>query len=319
MGLFGDEVQPAEVPADVASLAEGLPPTLYVGTSSWSFPGWQGLVYKHAAESSTLARDGLRAYAQHPLLRAVGVDRTYYGPVSSEVFAAYADQVPLGFRFLVKAHDHLTIPRFANPPRHGELAGQDNPRFLDPSYAREHVIGPAVEGLGVRLGTVLFQFPPLAVGEAGGPERLAERLHRFLDALPVGPHYAVELRTAGWLTPSYATALVETGSSHCYVVHPRMPSIQEQIALVKGGARHGLVARWMLRPDLDYEAAKARFAPFRSLAAPDEGAREQLARLIDLALGRDKEVMVIINNKAEGSSPLSVIELIRAIQRRRRG
>ena len=45
----------------------------------------------------------------------------------------------------------------------------------------------------------------------------------------------------------------------------------------------------------------------------------QLARLIDLALGRDKEVMVIINNKAEGSSPLSVIELIRAIQRRRRG
>jgi uncharacterized protein YecE (DUF72 family) len=30
-----------------------------------------------------LARTGLRAYAQHPLLRSVGIDRTYYAPIQA--------------------------------------------------------------------------------------------------------------------------------------------------------------------------------------------------------------------------------------------
>jgi len=315
--LFGPHVQAASVPAELTELGARLPRTLRMGTSSWSFPGWQGLVWRHAAEAGTLAREGLSAYAQHPLLRAVGVDRTYYGPVSAEVFGAYAAQVPLDFRFLVKAHDHLTLPRLPDHPRYGERAGQDNPRFLDPSYARDAVIAPAVEGLGARLGTLLFQVPPTPAHAAGGPERFAERLHAFLRALPRGPHYAVEIRTPAFLTAAYAQALVQTETSHSYVVHPRMPPIDEQIRRVPGGARHGLVIRWMLRRDLGYEAAKARFSPFRELAAPDESTRDQLARLIGLALGRDKEVVVIINNKAEGSAPRSVTELARAIDARR--
>ena len=52
------------------------------------------------------------------------------------------------------------------------------------------------------------------------------------------------------LTPGYARALVENEVSHSYVAHPTMPSIGEQIRRVRGGARHGLVIRWMLRNNL---------------------------------------------------------------------
>ena len=39
---------------------------------SWSFPGWSGLVYDRASTETELARNGLGAYAAHPLFRSVG-------------------------------------------------------------------------------------------------------------------------------------------------------------------------------------------------------------------------------------------------------
>src|ERR1043165_5562380 len=64
----GGAVGPAPVGSDVADLARELPHQLYLGTSSWFFPGWRGLVWDRATDEATLSRHGLRAYAQHPPL-----------------------------------------------------------------------------------------------------------------------------------------------------------------------------------------------------------------------------------------------------------
>ena len=89
LGLFGDElelapsspVRAARVGRDVVRLSQGRPAGLRLGTSSWSFPGWAGLVYERTYSQSVLARHGLHAYAQHPLLRTVSVadDPTWAG------------------------------------------------------------------------------------------------------------------------------------------------------------------------------------------------------------------------------------------------
>ena len=96
-------------PAMVA-LARRLPRQIYLGTSSWTFPGWQGLVYDRVASASVLARHGLSAYARHPLLRTVCVDRTFYAPLPAADYAIYAASVPDDFRFVVKAHAWCTQP-----------------------------------------------------------------------------------------------------------------------------------------------------------------------------------------------------------------
>ena len=74
-----------------------------LGTSSWSFPGWRGIVYARRVSKARLAREGLRAYAGHPLLRLAGIDWTYYRPPETGDLEPYTRQVPEGFRFLVKA------------------------------------------------------------------------------------------------------------------------------------------------------------------------------------------------------------------------
>lgn len=154
----GRTVGPAELPDELHALAARLPDKLYLGTSSWSFPGWEGLVYDREASKSHLAKRGLAAYAQHPLLRAVGIDRTFYGPLTALEFAAYAADVPDNFRFLVKAWSECTTPWVRGAD--GRPSGR-NPNFLDAEFAAREVVTPFVEGLGAKAGPLVFQFPPL--------------------------------------------------------------------------------------------------------------------------------------------------------------
>lgn len=154
----GAPVDPAAPAADVAALADRLPRNLRFGTSSWSFPGWRGLVYGADYPEASLARAGLDAYARHPLFRAVGVDRGFYAPVDEAVLTRYAAAVGDGFRFLLKAHAALTTPRTAYRPAF--LQGVPD-LFLDVRHATHAVIDPARRAMGERLGVVLFQFPPM--------------------------------------------------------------------------------------------------------------------------------------------------------------
>ena len=129
------QINPAPLLSGLESLAERLPATIRLGTSSWSFPGWEGLIYDRPAPQTKLSREGLTVYSRHRLLRTVGVDRTYYRPMTAAQFAAYAVQVPETFRFLVKAHEYCTLAGFGDHPRYGTRRGQPNSLFLDPHYA----------------------------------------------------------------------------------------------------------------------------------------------------------------------------------------
>jgi uncharacterized protein YecE (DUF72 family) len=304
-------VPAAPVSLEVTELAARIPAGIRLGTSSWSFPGWAGLVWsgRHAAE--VLSAEGLPAYARHPLLRAAGIDRTFYAPLDAAAFARHAAQVPEGFRFLVKASQLCTFPALRDGPGRG--AGRENPRYLDPAFARDAVVAPAVEGLAGRLGVLLFQFPPLPRSETRDPPRFAARLSAFLAALPRGPRYAVEIRDGALLTAGYAAALAGAGVSHGFTVHPSMPSLEVQARTAPVEAQPALVARWMLGHGRGYEEARDLYAPFDRLTAPDPESRESIAELVRRAVRAGKEGLVIVNNKAEGSSPLSIVELARAV------
>lgn len=317
LGLFPQEaappdsafVGPAEVPDRLVAIARRLPRDLRMGTSSWSFPGWQGIVYDRAVPQRTLARHGLSAYGSHPLLRTVGIDRTYYRPMEADDFRAYADAVPSDFRFLVKADRLLTSP--TDPESHGVRT--ENPRFLNAEYATEAMVEPMVEGLGSKAGPLLFQFSPMSAGVVGGVEGFHERLHAFLDALPEGPLYAVELRTPAFMDDDYARLLEETGAAHCYNVHPAMAPLSRQLGRISPFHQPAVVVRWMLHEGLAYEAARDRYQPFDRIVDGDEASRERIAVAVLDALVAERPAFVIVNNKAEGSAPLSVFRLAERI------
>src|SRR5215210_1599310 len=309
-GLEREGVGAAPQTEEVEALGRRLPGGVYLGGSPWFNPGRAGLVYDRSYSPSRLAREGLAAYARHPLLRSIGIDRTHYAPVEAMELTAYREQVPDEFRFLVKAHEACTLARFPEHARYGAARGQENTLFLDPKYAADQVVAPFVEGLGPEAGALLFQFAPQSLGS---PASFAERLEAFLGALPRGPVYAVEVRNRELLTAEYGDALAAVGACHCHNVHPRMPDIRAQARLVGSHRGPTTVIRWLLGPGMTYEEAGRRYAPFNRMAAPDLTNRRAVADLAREAVAAGRPFLCTINNNAEGCAPLSAVELAKEI------
>jgi uncharacterized protein YecE (DUF72 family) len=294
----------AQLPEHIHALSRRLPPDLRMGTSSWSFTGWTNLVWNRTVSQRTVAREGLPIYARHPLFRTVGLDRTYYGPMTSEQLAALRVGLPDDFRVLAKAHAECTTCTFPDRSWYRSRAGQRNELFLEPEYATRVVVQPFIEGLGSHGGIMLFQFPAQRV--PGGPKGFAHRLEDFLLALPKGPAYAVEIRNPDLLTPRYVRALENAGASHCVAELPDMPEIGKQWEVTGGPDRPQLVMRWMLARHHDYESAAEAYAPFDRLVDENPEVRKTYARIIRAT---PRPATMIVNNKAEGSSPLSIQRL----------
>jgi uncharacterized protein YecE (DUF72 family) len=298
----------AAVDDSLAALAARLPAGLRFGTSSWGFAGWAGLVYDRDYRESQLSRQGLAAYARHPLLRAVGVDRGFYAPVPEADLQRYAAAVPADFRFLLKAHAALTTVPGPSPPSY--LAGVPA-AFLDVDHALRAVVEPAARALGGRLGVLLFQFSPLGARVLRHRARLLERLHGFLRALPRGLPYAVEFRDPEMLGADYDALLADAGAVHGTCAHPRLPPVPQQLGTTPTAIRGPLVVRWLLHPGETYEAARRRYAPFDRLVDPDPVTRGEIATAAADALESGREALIIVNNKAEGSAPPGIVALAR--------
>jgi len=321
-------IAPAWLDESVFQLGRQLPASVYLGTSSWSFPGWQDIVYSRQYTEAQLARHGLAAYSQHPLLRAVGIDRSFYQPLTVADYARYASQVPEAFRFLVKA-PALISDAVVRRERGAPI--EPNPHFLDPAVAVEHFVSPALEGLGVRAGPLVFQLPPLprewTLGDAA--VAMIERIGAMLAGLPprvndLVPIYAVELRNPELLTPRFVRMLREHGARLCIGIHSHMPPAPRQSAALHAmdaTAEEGddwrmkgpLVVRWNLASGFRYDEAKNRYAPFDRLIDPDIPTRGTLVHLVHVAMKSGQPSFIIANNKAEGSAPLTLIELAKAI------
>ncbi|NTY38567.1 DUF72 domain-containing protein [Burkholderia diffusa] len=312
-------VPPAPIAADVADAAAGLPPNVRLGTSSWYFPGWNGIVYDGDFAQTKLSREGLEAYGAHPLLKSVSLDRSFYGPLSVADYLRYAQQVPDDFRFVVKAPASVTDAVVRG--RRGEPSGP-NPTFLDAQLATREFVQPCLEGLGRKAGVLVFQFSPLPDHLLAEPAALIDRLAAFFAALPPlppeadGPRYAIEIRDASLLTPRFIRALAALGVRYCVGLHARMPDPLRQaaaLALLDGDAPGPLIVRWSLHGGFKYEQAKAKYEPFDKLVDEDPATRSALAELAARYALAGQPVIITINNKAEGSAPLSCIALAREI------
>ena len=315
LALFAEPPVSTCVEPSAHAIAAALPPWVRLGTSTWTFPGWAGIVYAGKPSAAALARSGLRAYARHPLLRTVGIDRSYYGPLTREDLAAYAAQLPPGFRAVSKVWEELTTFVFPAHPRFGDRAGQRNPRFLDPDVAKDEVLQPFADAFAAHAGPFVFALPPSP--ERPDPEPFARAIDRLLGAVRRDfPAFqiAFELRARELLTPRYLATLRAHGAAHVLNFWGQMPTVREQLALPGVLDAPFVVSRLMLPPAVRYDDQRAEFAPFDRIVRAQPAMRADVVALARecAALG-PKEMWVLVNNKAEGSAPLTVFALAEQI------
>src|SRR5271165_7094825 len=109
---------------------------IFIGTSSWKYPGWRGMLYDEARyvwrgkfAESRFEKNCLAEYAE--VFKTVCVDAAYYQFPDRRRLAGLVAQVPGDFQFALNVTDDITIKKFTNLPRFGARAGKPNGHFLD--------------------------------------------------------------------------------------------------------------------------------------------------------------------------------------------
>jgi len=296
---------------EAEALAAALPRGLRLGTSSWTFPGWKSLVYGGTYPSKAKTAEHLGRYARYPLFRTVGIDSTYYRPADADALDAMAGVLPGDFRALMKCWSQITTFHWSKA-MDPQKRGGPNPDFLNAQLFLDAVHGPVLERFAPWLGTLLLEFAPIPEAKLPPPV-FAAMLDRFFSAVPRTLPLSVEVRTPAYLHPAYFAVLREHNVAHCVNHWSRMPTIGAQLDQADVVTGDQLVARLLLGQGQDYESQRDAWAPFDRLVEPDERMRTEAVRLARTAQQLGLDCTVIVNNKAEGSSPLTVAALARRI------
>lgn len=305
-----DSAFDSEARADAQALARALPDQIQFGTSTWTYPGWKGLVYSRDYPKAGASAAMLAEYSQYPLFRTVGVDSFFYAPPTAATLTKYAAALPPGFRCVSKVWDRITVDTFESP-RDRMVQGQPNPDFLNADLFVRDVLDPMREHFGEHTGPFVFEFQRMR-GKATLGE-FVRRLDDFFSRLPADMPYAVELRNADFLHPEYFALLRTHGVGHVFNSWTAMPRIGEQLLMHDSITAPFIVTRALLRPGRTYAEAVDRFAPYDRIREPNPELRADLAAVARTAYDLRIPAYILVNNRAEGSAPETIREVARLV------
>ncbi|RZA03385.1 MAG: DUF72 domain-containing protein [Proteobacteria bacterium] len=283
---------------------------VYLGTSSWKYRGWEGLIYQGGYSSEAqFQRASLREYTSY--FPCVGVDFTYFAWPVPDMMAYLVESTPENFRLCPKVTKRITLSSFPDLPAYGKWAGKKNPDFLNADLFVDQFLKP-IERLKGRLGIVLFEF-------SGPEEGELEDLRRFLRAIPRDFPYALEIRNPALVRPDFYRLLNEEGVSPAFSLWTRMPSIAAQVEAYRAAgpapADLPIAGLGLLKAGRTFEEAVRNFQPYREVGEEYPEGREDLAALGHLALETGRKAYLLVNNRLEGSAPHTVGALSRALGR----
>ncbi|MDZ7319955.1 MAG: DUF72 domain-containing protein [candidate division KSB1 bacterium] len=277
------------------------------GTSSWAFEGWKGIVYFKNYPENRFKRDCLAEYAADGRFGTVGMDLFFYQPPTTTTLQHYATQLPPGFKTCSKVWEQLTINRFPNHSRYGKLRGQLNPNFLNVDIFLNTVLKPYQQAFQDHTGPFIFEFQYTKAADKS-LDQFCQDLDRFFSQLPKDFQYSVEIRNKNFLHQNYFDTLKKHNVAHVFNHWSYMPSIGEQLKHDSLTADF-IVARVLTPLGMSYEESVDKFEPFNQIIAPLPEMRQDVLKLVELAIQYKKIAYLLINNRAEGSAPLTIEEL----------
>lgn len=270
---------------------EPVHPRLHLGTSSFSHESWVGPFYPDGAKPG----DFLALYARR--FETVEIDATFYRIPSAAQARSWAAKTPEGFRIAAK------VPQVVTHEKTLVDCADDVRAFLG-----------AMDELGDRRGPLLFQFPYFRRDAFASAGAFLARLEPFLESLPRGPRFALEIRNKGWIGEPLLSLLRRHGIAYALIDHPWMPPIEELLQ------RHDVVTadfsyvRWLG----DRQGIEARTTSWDRLIVDRTSDMERWAPALETLLERDIHVYGYFNNHYAGHAPGS-IALLRDVWRRRHG
>ena len=279
-------------------------PAIKIGTCSWKYASWQGLVYSGGDGPGLLAQYS-RRYG------TVEVDQWFWSlfdtdvPVlpRAETVREYAAAVPAGFVFSIKVPNSITLTHHYRKDKGAALVA--NPHFLSTGLMERFL--QSIEPLGDHIGPLMFQFEYLNRQKMGGLHRFLELFAVFRQRLPEGFRYCLEIRNPNWLRGEYFDFLFAHGLGHVFLQGYYLPPVfgvywqfRDRLAdpvviRMHGGDRKGIEERTGNRWD--------------RIVEPRDGELAELAKMVRDLRQRNHDIFINVNNHYEGSAPMTIARI----------
>ena len=230
-----------------------------IGTSGWAYKDWNGPFYPDEVKAAGRLEYISRRF---PTLE---INASFYRMPTDKAVAAWRDQTPADFVFAWKASRFIT----------------HNKKLREPKDSLAYMFERA-EGLGAKLGPLLFQLPP-------NLHRDDERLETFLEALPKRHRYSVEFRHPGWYAEEVLAMLRRRNIALCISDHHHAP------------------APWEVTADFVYLRGHGPGGRYHGRYG--EAALKHWATAIRV-WRRDREVFVYFDNDIKSAAPRDAEQLI---------
>jgi len=282
---------------------------IWVGTSSWKYPGWLDQVYtreryqtRGKVSQKRFEAECLAEYAE--TFPIVCGDFSFYQFPSPEYWQKLFASAPPGLQFALKVPEEVTAEVFPKHARYGPRAGMVNESYLNEDALAALFLEP-LEPYRDRIGPLIFEFG----ARGASPRDFAAKLDPFLGALPPTFRYAVEVRNREYLQPRYFEILRQHRAAHVLNAWTKMPLLSEQIAMPDAFPADFTVVRALLRQGRAYEDAVQQFTPYDQVRDENPEARDALRAVIRRMREERRATYIFVNNRLEGNAP----ETIRAV------
>ena len=282
--------------------------SLHIGTCSWKYASWQGIVYSERKPANYL-----KEYSRH--YSTVEVDQWFWSLFAGdkvvlprpEVVRDYAESVPENFTFCVKVPNSITLTHHYKKNRSDPLTA--NPHFLSIELMQRFL--ESLQPLHHALGPLMFQFEYLNKQKMSGVTAFIDMFGRFVEQLPKGFLYCVESRNPNYLTATYFNFLKSLNLRHVFLQGYYMPPIfdvyrehSEQIEQLTVIRLHG--------PDRE-AMEKLVGDDWSRIVAPKDQDIRMLVRMLEDLQSRNVQPFVLVNNHFEGSAPRTIARIVEAM------
>jgi uncharacterized protein YecE (DUF72 family) len=287
---------------------------VFIGTSSWKYPGWLGQVYTESRYMSRRRFSEKRFQAEclaeyAATFPVVCGDFSFYQFPSEQYWQRLFRSAPASLKYAFKVPEEITVKMFPIHPRYGARAGESNPAFLDALLLR-NVFLDLLEPYREQIAVLVFEFGTFGKQTFLDVGAFLAQLDPFLGALPAGFRYGVEIRNQEFLTSEYFKCLRSHRVAHVFNAWTRMPDLSEQMQLPEVYTADFTVARALLRKGRPYETAVAIFSPYQRVQDPNPEARQALRNLISRAREKNEPSYIFVNNRLEGNAPQTIESIV---------
>lgn len=282
---------------------------LYIGTCSWKYASWKGLVYPQIKDFNYLME-----YSKH--FSTVEVDQWFWSLFKrddvvlpkAEVVEEYAQSVPPGFIFSIKVPNSVTLTHLYNKKKGEPLI--PNLNFLSTGLMERFL--RTLDPLGDHIGPLIFQFEYLNKQKMAGLSHFLEMFEMFIQGLPGGYQYCVEIRNPNYLKNQYFDFLAEKNLGPVFLQGYYLPPIFEIYEKFKDQLKDPVVVRLH---GYDRQAIeKQTKSIWDNIVDPKDAELQNLKNMILDLRKRRHQVFLNVNNHYEGSAPLTIEKIKTLLQ-----